>query len=31
MNNEYFVIWMAGFYEGEGYCVNDISNNNKLD
>ena len=30
MNNEYFVIWMAGFYEGEGYCVNDISNNNRI-
>ena len=30
MNNEYFVIWMAGFYEGEGYCVNDISNNNRV-
>lgn len=29
MNND-FIIWMAGFYEGEGYVVNDKSNNNRI-
>ncbi len=30
MNDNTFVIWMAGFYEGKGYIVNDKSNNNRL-
>jgi len=30
MNNKNFVIWMAGFYEGEGSVSNDISNRNRL-
>ena len=29
-NFDVFKIWMAGFYEGEGTVVNDISNNNKI-
>ena len=30
MNNTAFTIWMAGFYEGEGYVSNDKSNNNRI-
>ena len=30
MNNTLFTIWMAGFYEGEGYVSNDKSNNNRI-
>ena len=30
MEKDTFIIWMAGFYEGEGYVSNDISNNNRL-
>ena len=30
MDNTAFTIWMAGFYEGEGYVSNDISNNNRI-
>ena len=29
-NDAIFTIWMAGFYEGEGYVSNDISNNNRI-
>ena len=30
MNKKTFTIWMAGFYEGEGYVSNDKSNNNRI-
>tara|TARA_A100001015_G_C14835182_1_gene650222 strand:+ start:370 stop:792 length:423 start_codon:yes stop_codon:yes gene_type:complete len=30
MELQYFKIWMAGFYEGEGCICNDKSNNNRL-
>jgi len=30
MDNTAFTIWMAGFYEGEGYVSNDKSNNNRI-
>jgi hypothetical protein len=30
MKLEHFKIWMAAFYEGEGYTSNDISNNNRI-
>jgi len=30
MNIDLFKVWMAGFYEGEGYVSNDKSNNNRI-
>ena len=30
MDIKTFTVWMAGFYEGEGYVSNDISNNNRI-
>ena len=30
MDQQQIIIWFAGFYEGEGTIVNDISNRNKL-
>lgn len=30
MNTDLFTVWMAGFYEGEGYVCNDKSNNNRI-
>jgi len=30
MVDKIFTIWMAGFYEGEGYVSNDKSNNNRI-
>ena len=30
MKLEHFKIWMAAFYEGEGYTSNDVSNNNRI-
>ena len=30
MVDQIFTIWMAGFYEGEGYVSNDKSNNNRI-
>lgn len=30
LTHEQFVVWFAGFYEGEGSVSNDVSNNNAL-